>query len=204
MSSTTAKAHPKLGRLLTISFISFTLFFAMTGFKSLPERNAEPYVKPSAEAFAKQFNTIMSHNLIVESEELRCLALNIYFEARSEPLDGQLAVAGVTMNRVADKKFPNSICGVVKQTKSARLHRCQFSWWCDGKRDEPKEKLAWANAQQLARLYIAGVYDDPTKAAKWYHADYVKPGWAERLTRTAKIGRHIFYKEQTQRTASLY
>ncbi len=202
MSSTNIK-RPFWGRFLTVSIISAGLFLGMSGFKSLPQQDAEPYVEPSASAFAKEFKTIMSHNLIVEKEELRCLALNIYWESRSEPLKGQLAVAGVTMNRVASKKFPDSICGVVKQGGYYRKHRCQFSWQCDGQSDKPKEMKAWRSAQQLARLFLAGVYQDPTLEAKWYHADYVSPGWAKRMERTAKIGRHIFYREQDTRTASL-
>lgn len=202
MSSITTK-RPITGRLLSVSLISSFLFLAMSGFTSLPERHAEPYTEPSATAFAREFNTIMSHNLIVNKEELRCLALNIYWESRSEPLQGQLAVAGVTMNRVASEKFPDSICGVVKQGGYYRKHRCQFSWQCDGRSDKPKEAKAWSNAQQLARLYLAGVYEDPTEQAKWYHADYVSPDWAKRMERTAKIGRHIFYREQDTRTAFL-
>lgn len=200
-----------LRRLLVISFTSLALFFGMTGF--IPLKDSQygeaaksedtTYTPPSAEAFARQYNTITSHKLLVEKQEMRCLALNIYWEARSEPLDGQLAVAGVTMNRVAHPKFPDKICDVVKQRRSYRLHRCQFSWWCDGKKDTPLEDIAWANAQQLARLFLAGVYSDPTENALWYHADYVKPAWSDKLERTAKIGRHIFYRDQNQQTASL-
>lgn len=195
--------RPFKGRLISVCIISAVLFLGMTGFTSMPEQQAESYVEPSPMAFTKELSTIMSHNLIVDTEELRCLALNIYWEARSEPLNGQLAVAGVTMNRVASKKFPNKICSVVKQGGAYRRHRCQFSWQCDGLSDTPKELQAWRNAQQLARLFLVGVYDDPTLEAKWYHADYVKPYWAERMTRTAKIGRHIFYKELQTKTASI-
>jgi spore germination cell wall hydrolase CwlJ-like protein len=202
MSSTTSK-RPIMGRLLTVCFTSALFFFGMTGFNALPERHATPYEDPSAAAFAREFNSVMSHNLIVDTDELRCLALNIYWEARSEPLDGQLAVAAVTMNRVASKKFPNTICKVVKQGGAYRRHRCQFSWQCDGESDKPEELQAWRSAQQLARLFLAGIYDDPTQEAKWYHADYVKPDWATRMTQTAKIGRHIFYTEQMTQTASL-
>ncbi|MDV7338927.1 cell wall hydrolase [Terasakiella sp. A23] len=205
MSSSNQTVRPLWARLLPITFISFAVFFGTTGFKSVePAEKTSTYVEPSAQAFAREFNSFMSHNLIVETEQTRCLALNIYWEARSEPLAGQLAVAGVTMNRVADEKFPNNICNVVKQSKSKqRLHRCQFSWWCDGKKDDPKELTAWRNAQQVARLFLAGIYEDPTQEAKWYHADYVNPDWASRLKRTAKIGRHIFYTEQDTKTAQL-
>jgi len=197
-----------LRRLITISFVSLAAFFGATGFvplqeKSLKLNKTEAYTPPSAAEFARQYASITSHRLLVKKEEMRCLALNIYWEARSEPLDGQLAVAGVTMNRVAHPKFPDTICGVVQESRSYRLHRCQFSWWCDGKRDTPNEQVAWHSAQQLARLYLAGIYSDPTENALWYHADYVKPFWADKLNRTAKIGRHIFYGEENQQVASL-
>jgi spore germination cell wall hydrolase CwlJ-like protein len=197
-----------LRRLLTISFVSLALFFGVTGFIPLQEHTLKKvekstYIPPSPAEFARQYNSITSHRLLVEKEEMRCLALNIYWEARSEPLEGQLAVAGVTMNRVAHSKFPDTICDVVQQRRSYRLHRCQFSWWCDGKRDTPHEEIAWRSAQQLARLYLAGIYSDPTHNALWYHADYVKPVWADKLNRSAKFGRHIFYNEEAQQVASL-
>jgi len=69
--------------------------------------------------------------------EVRCLALNIYFEARSEGEQGQLAVGHVVMNRVADRHYPSTVCNVVRQGGEKRLHRCQFSWWCDGEPDKP-------------------------------------------------------------------
>ncbi|WP_417789314.1 cell wall hydrolase [Terasakiella pusilla] len=201
MSSHNKTARPCIGRLVAMTFVCAALFFSVTGFKKvdpIPQ-------KTLSQDFAGQLGTIMSHNLVVNTTETRCLALNIYWEARSEPLEGQLAVAGVTMNRVADSRFPDTICDVVQESKSRyRLHRCQFSWWCDGKKDDPLELTAWRSAQQVARLYLAGIYTDPTSQAKWYHADYVNPVWADRLNRTTQIGRHIFYSDQTEtQTASL-
>lgn len=127
------------------------------------------------------------------ASELRCLALNVYWEARSEPLEGQLAVAAVTLNRTQDARFPSSVCDVVRDGGADRRHRCQFSWWCDGKSDEPLEIDAWRRAEMVAILTRAGVVPDPTKGALWYHADYVKPAWAKVKQITAQIGRHIFY-----------
>lgn len=125
--------------------------------------------------------------------ELRCLALNIYWEARSEPITGQVAVAAVTLNRVENKRFPDDVCKVVRQGGEIRRHRCQFSWWCDGKKDDPVEAEAWRRANTLARLTAAGVIEDPTGGAMWYHADYVEPYWAEAKKQVTKIGKHIFY-----------
>ncbi|MEQ8666050.1 MAG: cell wall hydrolase [Rhodospirillales bacterium] len=125
---------------------------------------------------------------------LHCLALNIYWEARSEPRDGQLAVGAVTLNRVADPAFPDEVCSVVRDGGERRRHRCQFSWWCDGKRDEPRDSVAWQHAQDAARQIMDGLAHDPTGGALWYHADYVKPAWRTAKTRTAQIGRHVFYR----------
>ena len=128
-----------------------------------------------------------------QPDALRCLALNVYHEARSESKTGQVAVAAVTLNRVKSTVFPNSVCKVVKQGGQQR-NRCQFSWWCDGKRDHPTEPMAWQEAQQVARLALQGATEDPTDGALYYHADYVKPRWARKLEHTARIGNHLFYR----------
>jgi N-acetylmuramoyl-L-alanine amidase len=83
---------------------------------------------------------------------LMCMALNIFFEARSEPIQGQIAVAEVTLNRVASDDYPNTICEVVLQENS---QGCQFSWWCDGKSDLPKEHNSFQTSKSLAKA------DDP-------------------------------------------
>lgn len=155
--------------------------------------NADANTPSHSDLFAPAKNFII-HDLNTRGrKDLRCLALNIYWESRSEPVAGQIAVASVTMNRVRSSRFPDSICDVVRQGGEIRRHRCQFSWWCDGKKDKPLEVAAWRRANTLARLAYAGVMDDPTDGALWYHADYVKPRWAKHKQSTVKIGRHIFY-----------
>lgn len=129
-------------------------------------------------------------------EELTCLARNIYFEARSEPLEGKLAVAHVVMNRVASKYFPDTVCGVVQDGTDEVLHRCQFSWYCDGKPDVVDDAAAWAEASTLAGQVYWGRVDDPSHGALWYHADYVKPGWRKAFAEGPTIGRHIFYSRK--------
>jgi N-acetylmuramoyl-L-alanine amidase len=122
-----------------------------------------------------------------------CLALNIYHEARSEPLVGQVAVANVVMNRVRDERFPNTVCKVVKQRKSKT--KCQFSWYCDGKSDKAHNKQAYKIAVTLAEHVINGKeLEDYTDGALFYHADYVVPYWTKHFDKTKKIGTHIFYK----------
>ena len=75
--------------------------------------------------------------------DIECLALNVYFEARGEPFVGKLAVAHVVLNRMRDRRFPASACMVVKQGGDRVRHNCQFSWWCDGKSDVPKQKKVY-------------------------------------------------------------
>lgn len=127
------------------------------------------------------------------SRQIECLALNIYWEAKSEPVLGQIAVAAVTLNRVLDERYPSTICEVVRQGAPDRLHACQFSWWCDGKDDIPTERMPWRLALSLAASALLTGLPDPTHGALWYHADYVQPYWARRKKVVARIGRHIFY-----------
>ena len=132
--------------------------------------------------------------------EVWCLAQNIYYEARGSNLADQAAVADVVLNRVKDDRYPDTICAVVKQGKQyadGRMvrNRCQFSWYCDGKSDYPRDKDAWVAAQQTA--YMMFYYDDYrgiTQGATHYHAHYVGPEWARDLQLVGRIGVHIFYR----------
>ena len=125
--------------------------------------------------------------------EMQCLALNIYHEARGEPSDGLLAVGQVVVNRASDPRFPDTLCAVIQQGGSQKLYRCQFSWWCDGKSDQPKNLKAWKRSEALARRIIWGNAPDPTSGAKWYHTKQVRPIWRKALTKGPVIGSHIFY-----------
>ena len=125
---------------------------------------------------------------------LTCLALNVYYEARSEPMDGQYAVAHVVLNRVADDAFPDDACKVVKQGYHKGKHRCQFSWYCDGKSDNPKDNMSWIVAQVVAYNTLYGYHKDNTHGATHYHATYVSPYWRKHYDKTVAHGSHIFYK----------
>ena len=135
-----------------------------------------------------------------KADEVKCLALNIYHEARNQPLVGKLAVAQVTINRVNHNRFPDSVCAVVRQgfyyNQSPIKNKCQFSWWCDGKSDKPKDKASWQQIQILADKIYTGFFDgiDIVKGATHYHASYVKPYWAKDKQKLIKIKNHIFYK----------
>ncbi len=132
------------------------------------------------------------------SASLDCLALNIYHEARGEPLEGKIAVGQVVMNRVGDPDFPAGVCEVVKQGGERRRDRCQFSWWCDGLSDWPGDAGAWEDSKGLAGKILAGGLEDPTRGALWYHADHVTPVWEMDIVRQGKIGRHVFYVRQSR------
>ncbi|MGD1877420.1 MAG: cell wall hydrolase [Kiloniellaceae bacterium] len=134
--------------------------------------------------------------------ELTCLAKNIYFEARSEPVKGKLAVAHVVMNRVASQYFPDTVCGVVQDGTDEVLHKCQFSWYCDGKADVVEDQGAWKEATELASKVYWGRAADPSGGALWYHADYVKPVWRKAFAEGPTIGRHIFYSRKPKVAAT--
>ncbi len=126
--------------------------------------------------------------------ELRCLAEAIYFEARSEPRDGQIAVAQVVLNRLKNPKYPNTVCGVVYQNKNMR-NACQFSFACDGIPERVTEPGPWAKAKKIAQQIVNGEVSIPAvDASTHYHATYVRPNWAPTMQRKKRIGKHIFYK----------
>ena len=146
---------------------------------------------------------------VVDEQELRCLAMNIYHEARGESPAGQGAVADVVMNRVNDLRYPNTICDVVYQAKFSEWwmksegkkvplkNKCQFSWYCDGKDDTPAIGYAWSDSQTVARnMIIHGKYRGITKGSTHYHASHVDPYWANsrNMRLVSRIGEHIFYK----------
>ena len=126
-------------------------------------------------------------------QEIECLALTMYFEARGEPDEGKLAVGHVVMNRARNPLFPKKVCGVVRQG-GGKLYNCQFTWWCDGRSDRPLEWSAWEQSKALARRVFWEDSADPTQGALWYHADSVVPAWRAKLRQGPKIGRHIFYR----------
>lgn len=126
-------------------------------------------------------------------DALQCLAKAIYFEARGEPVKGQVAVAQVVMNRVKHWFYPNDVCGVVFQNEHWR-NKCQFSFACDGRSDRPRAKIAWARALTLAKKVLDGkAYLKGVGTATHYHANYVRPRWIRDMRRVDRIGRHIFY-----------
>lgn len=126
--------------------------------------------------------------------ELWCLATAIYFEARGESYRGQVAVAQVVLNRVADHRYPDTICGVVFQNQHRR-NACQFSFACDGIPEVVNEQKPWAQAEEIALAVSNGdIHLAEVGNATHYHATYVRPDWARRMTKVTQIGLHVFYK----------
>mgnify|MGYP000214399625 FL=1 len=132
--------------------------------------------------------------------QVECMALNIYYEARGSNLADKAAVADVVLNRVNDTRYPNTVCEVVKQglqdaNGNMRRNKCQFSWYCDGKADNPQNQDLYVEAQSIAwNMVEESKYRGITEGATHYHATYVNPRWASTLQLVGRIGAHIFYR----------
>lgn len=155
----------------------------------------------------------------LDVDQVHCLAKNIYFEARGETTDGKMAVANVTMNRVASARFPNSICGVVEQAVYSRWWmehhdrlvpvrwKCQFTWFCDGKSDNIKltdskgntiqaNMSAWQESLAIAIQAIKHEIPDITNGAThYYNPSLADPHWAPHYQQVAQIENHRFYRK---------
>ena len=138
---------------------------------------------------------------------LACLATAIYFESRGEPTLGQIAVGQVILTRVYDPRYPDNVCDVVKQgyyyswdETIPILHKCQFSFWCDGKPETITDYKAYLWAEEIAWAILEGPLNmvDLTEGSTHYHAHYVKPSWSERVTQTVRINDHIFYRREME------
>jgi spore germination cell wall hydrolase CwlJ-like protein len=153
-----------------------------------------------SETWEERVRRLMNNNLeevggmrkALADKQVRCLAENIYYESRGEPLEGQVAVAKVTLNRL-DEGYANTVCGVVKQRSPAG---CQFAWVCNGA-GNPAGFL-WNQAVGLALVLInePEAIEDPTNGATHFHATYInwQPGWQRMKDSVARIGNHIFYR----------
>lgn len=158
-----------------------------------PTLLSEDIVQPvqDEEAQAEEFATL---HAAVEAqdvsnahkdEELKCLAVGVYYESKSEPLAGQLAVAEVILNRSNSGRFPGSVCSVIKQPG-------QFSFVRRGKIPTPPANALWRKALAVAQVAQKELWDSPVDEALFFHANYVRPGWKRPVA--GKIGNHIFYR----------
>lgn len=129
---------------------------------------------------------------VVSASDMRCLAMNVYWESRGQPLAGQAAVAHVTLNRVGVQGFASSVCAVVGQGR--REGRCQFGWMCQsGRATLADDDPAWRLAEKVARQAAAGG-PDPTRGAHYFHPVGERPAWVRgRYGHKVVIGRHVFF-----------
>ncbi|RSX10080.1 cell wall hydrolase [Sphingomonas koreensis] len=136
--------------------------------------------------YASLAAAVAAQPLAIDDDELNCLAIGIYYESKGEPLEGQLAVAEVILNRTESGRFPSSVCGVLKQ-------RGQFSFVRGGQLPQPPEGArAWKTALAVAKVARGDMWDSKVSSALYFHARHVSPGW--RRARVGSAGNHIFYR----------
>jgi spore germination cell wall hydrolase CwlJ-like protein len=149
-------------------------------------------IKQSSLLGSKDVSTIRD-----SMRQLDCLALNVYREAGSEPFEGKVAVAQVTMNRVAHPRFPKDVCAVVQQ-KSMIMEKvvCQFSWYCESvNTGKLTNNAAYKESYEVAKKVLFENFRlDVMKEALYFHAVYVNPQWPKE--KIGKIGNHVFYKDK--------
>jgi spore germination cell wall hydrolase CwlJ-like protein len=151
-----------------------------------------PRVEPDRTELA-QHQAIRAHR---RADDLQCLAQNIYFEARGEPLKGQYAVAEVTLNRTRAQYFPHTICGVVHEKRwdpNRGRFVADFSW-TELEAPSADDGLAWKRAMDVANSTYDEMHDPIVPGALFYHSTAVRPGWARTRTAVATIGNHVFYR----------
>lgn len=181
-------------RLILTALIAL-VFIGFSGASASAYEDLVAFVQ-SGEASVPKDVRLAPASLTVSKNDMLCLALNDYWEARGESLRGRVAVAQVVLNRVHDPRFPGSICEVVSQ-KSSNGKACQFSWYCDGKPDVPLNKAAWRSSVLLAMSVLRrdNTVMDPTNGALWFHTTRVLPPWTRKMDRTVKIEKHVFYTD---------
>mgnify|MGYP000099941224 FL=1 len=193
-----------------LAFIAIVVVFMLYGIiNKVNDYMYEDYTevaRPVAEAVVEEPQIEEDIIDLVEQEDeyysqVQCLALNIYHEARSESALGQEAVGLVTMNRVYDNRYPDTVCDVVYQSHMDSKGRpirnkCQFSWFCDGKSDTIHDTESFDKVLILSESILKsyGIERDITDGAVMYHASYVKPYWASSYIKTSRVDSHIFYK----------
>ena len=205
-------------KLMAVSLnLSILILFAFFTMSLIEEGKAGSMAEAVTTGTDVELIEDLTPQLIGNDEQAMCMALNIYYESRSDNLAGQYAVADVVLNRVHDDRYPDTVCEVITQgpvkeswkTKqdpdlpeedreyNPIRHLCQFSWYCDGKSDNPADETGWAQAQYVAgAILYSDKYRGITEGATHYHATYVKPRWARDrgMNHIGRIGAHIFYR----------
>lgn len=178
-------------------------YAAYEGTKVATEKKEE--VQLLAEEMANELAIEQEAIRVAQEEEARqvqCLATNIYYETMASSLIDAMAVTDVVLNRVKHKKYPDTPCEVVHQSYlndkgEPLLNKCQFSWYCDGKADEPQNAEAWERSiNHAVTMYVTNQWRGITEGSTHYHATYVNPSWAKAFTKIAQMGAHIFYRQE--------
>ncbi|WP_332817728.1 cell wall hydrolase [Sphingopyxis sp.] len=152
---------------------------ALLPVSALPVEAARPFIMPTL-------------SMVQASNAQRCLTQAIYYEAATESDAGKAAVAQVILNRMRHPAYPNTVCGVIYQGSSRP--GCQFSFACDGAMSRPPVPALWRRSAEIARAALSGHVETGVGMATHYHANYVLPRWAPKLTKIEQIGAHIFYR----------
>ena len=145
---------------------------------------------------------VIFYTLPSKANDLDCLVEAVYYEARSEGVIPKIAVANVILQRVKSKRYPSTICEVVHQGKHSNgriiRNKCQFSYYCDGKKERVKDYTSLIEVLDVASLVLEGVLLERTQGATHYHAYYVKPRWSinKRFKNLGRVGAHIFYLDK--------
>jgi len=155
--------------------------------QSVPDTNVATPIQPVDVSSLRELVAMTDTNVDL-SEQMHCLAGAVYFESRGEPLNGQLAVAQVVINRTDDRRFPASYCDVVFQ-------RAQFSFVRNGRMPQIRTSSeAWTRAKAIARIAHEGMWESEAGDSLYFHANYVRPKWSRKKTARATIDTHIFYR----------
>lgn len=185
-----------LGLILLIGRIHSEPAMSSTKSIPIPLPQSVVYKIPSMSTASRKIDTY--------KQQLACMTLNIYFEARNQAsVDAMAAVGYTVMNRVKSRHYPQTVCDVVFQGKQDEngnyvRHRCQFSWVCDGKSDTPNlqssvERVAWERSVIIAEKVLNGTIKNPIGKSIMYHALYVSPNWIDDYSKVEQIEDHIFY-----------
>lgn len=183
VSAPASAAAPVGVQLASLTTPALQLDAAVPEDETLAESDA---ARPSVGSLRELVTKISDLPSIDLDEEMRCLATAVYYESKGEPLEGQLAVAQVILNRRDSGRFASSLCGVVYQ-------RGQFSFTWDGRPDRPADSAMWRTAQAIAVIAATDDWREIVPDATHFHARRVSPGWS-RLQRVSAVGNHVFYR----------
>jgi spore germination cell wall hydrolase CwlJ-like protein len=191
MALAASTAMAETGWPATMFGLNPTLASYTPDLQRLPAPDLDAPLPPVAMTEGLTEEWLMARPAPAGDAEWQCLTEALYFEARGESLEGQIAVAEVILNRVDSPLYPRTVCGVVKQRGGGG---CQFSYVCTGKK-KMRERAAADLSGRIARAMLDGAPRVLTEGATHFHTKGVKPSWSKRFSRTASIGAHLFYRQ---------